>query len=374
MSERFLLSGDLDHVLLESLKQLLAKTRKLQVKHGLIPGDVTETPLLTEDEFVAMLQTNPELALSTEPRTFKFSPGFNPLLYLSERISFLHPDRVNERREQRKLAQQRLQRRSLHAVVQLENMQILRVLAKARCAGVTLPLAFSTSSTSICLILSPLRLGKMVIAYALNEDFEDSVRVHLDVNSRSTIKYELKELRAEAEYFVRAHIQGIDEDLSQAPFFYVQRSVQPLCSKQPCILAGGRWMMGLLQFLTSTLNPTIGNPSTLCLIGSLYDQSVAVSREVLQIELESLVTRFQHTYFSNMLHRIYSPELAIAWNDLTAWSQLAVKEDERLMKKHAKELKKVRKGLVKSKSKGEEVPEIQFPELPTTVQALLQVE
>ena len=374
MSEQLLISGALDHVLRESLKQLLVKTRKLQAKHGAIPGDITETPLLTEDEFVAMLRTNPELALSTEPPAFKYSPGFNPLLYLSERISFLHPERVRERRERRMLAQQRLQRRSIHAAAQLENIHIMKVLVRARCAGVTVPMAFSTSSTSICLILSPLRIGKIVVAYALKENFEDEIIISLEVNDLNTMKLMLNGLQAETEYLVRAHVQDSDDELSQAPFFSVQRSIQPLYNQQPCILAGGRWMMGFLKIFMSALSPIFGNPSTLCLVGSLFDQSVAVSREVLQIELQNLLTKFERSYVSNMLHRIYSPELSIAWNDLTAWSQLAVKEDERLIKKHAKELKKVRKGLVKSKNKGDEAPGVQFPELPSTIQALLQVE
>ena len=272
------MSGELDFVLLESLKQLLAKTRKLQARHGAIPEDFSETPLLTEEEFVAMLQTNPELALSTEPPAFKYSPGFNPLLFLAERISFLHPQRVRERQEKRMLAHRRLQRRSLHAILQWDNILILRVLVRARCAGVTIPLAFSTSSTSVCLIFAPLRVGKLVIAYSLKEDFEDKVLVSCDVKSLSMTKFVLNDLQVEAEYFIRVHIQDHDDDVSQIPYFYVQKSVQPLYNKRPCILAGGRWMIGLLQILMAALNPTVGNPSTLCLIGSPFEQSVAVSR------------------------------------------------------------------------------------------------
>lgn len=363
----------LDTVLLESLKQLLLQTRKLQAKSGTIPEAYSETPLLTEMEFVDMLRSNPEEALSTDPPMFNYTPGFNPLLYLSERIAFLHPQRVNERREKRVQAQRRLALRCAHATVRWENFQVLRVLVRSRCAGAKIPLAFSVSSTCICLILSPLRLGRAVIAYSATSDFVETTYLDHDVKSLNAVKVMLNNLQPETSYFVRVHIQSPDEDVTDPPYFYVQKLITPIVSNRPCLMVGGRWMLGLLNLLMPALQPTVGNPSTLCVAGSIFSQAMAVTKETLRNELEDLLTRTQHEYANQVLQNICCADFAIAWNDTIPWSQLAIKEDERLLKKHAKELKKSRKGLIKNKNKNDEVPEIKFPDLPNTVHTLLQV-
>lgn len=361
--------SDLESVLRESLQLLLHQTRKLHVRNH-VENETTVSPLITENEYVEMLKTDPEKANNKNPPEFRYSHKFNALIFLANKIAFLHPQRVVERRRRKENAFAQLTRSALHASAQITNLHILRKLVRIKCAGLAINFIVSTSASTACMSVSSFGPGVSHIEYSEDPYFA-IVRCVSSVHSDSfPMRIVLDDLKSDTKYYVRAYFNREDSNDTTSAYMLERSFVTPLSESASSVLVASRWLLPALHEFLTLLADEAAQVGQVCLLGAL---STDVTPEA---PVDSYMSQHgallaSHTMCVGLhdLGRLVAMDLA--WNDNTPWSQASIKEDERLEKKHSRDQKKLKK-----MARGLSDSLISYPQLPPaleSVQLLLPV-
>lgn len=360
------LKGDLDSVVRKALILLLQKTQQQ------LPLECVTVPLITEREFIHLLDTDTSSAFSSEPPKFVYKPGFNALLFLADKIAFYHPQRVEERKERRAAAFCSLVKRSEHAHKQLLNLALLRKLVRSFSTGVVLNQIWSLSTTSLCINVTACKAGALSLEYATNEDFSEAVQTTHSLQGCLPSKITISGLTESTTYFLRWYLtihSGTESEEALQVFSALSVHTQSQSKELDFLMARTSVLRHLPSYLLQ-LQTVSTMPPHMAILGSLFEghQELECSYAD-QLKYLNRVDRYNERLVME------APFLHLAWEDSSPDSQFAIKEDERAIKRHAKELKRLKKpgGSFVPTSKADELPKLRLASLPNSLGAILQV-
>jgi hypothetical protein len=183
-------------------------------------------------------------------------------------------------------------------------------------------------------------------------------------------------LKPDTWYFLRSRVQNTDSETDESAIFYVHKTFKTPVQSGINLLVGSAWLLSSSSALTNILRDDHNDCNVIAITGSVYENVPAHhSEDFFRSQLSQLLKKPFSTVLSDLPLPVYSAQVHVAWNDLTPLSDLSIKEDERLIKKHAKELKRTKKTAIKGRAKydTEVVQELKFPALPISLRVLAEV-